>query len=70
MPKIIFMKYLPSCQDKIGPKTKNAQNLLKLGTYDISNKPVSILMSEIVYIKYLAIVKLKLVPKSKILRIY
>ena len=52
MSKIIFMKNLPPCQAKIGPKTKNAQNLLKFGTFDIPNMPISILMSKIIYMKY------------------
>ena len=31
---------------------KNAYNLLKLGTFDISNIPISILTSKIIFIKY------------------
>ena len=44
MSKVISMKHLPLL-GSIGPKTKNAQNLLKFGTFDISNIPISILMS-------------------------
>ena len=51
-------------------KIKSAQNLLKFGTLDIANMPISILMSKIIFMKHLRIVKPKLVPKSKMLRIY
>ena len=51
-------------------KIKSAQNLLKFGTLDIANMPISILMSKIIFMKHLPIVKPKLVPKSKMLRIY
>ena len=30
-----------SCYAQIGPKIENAQNLLKFGTFDISNIPIS-----------------------------
>ena len=43
---------------------KSAQNLLKFGTFDISNMPVSILMSKMIFMKYLPAVRFKL------LRIY
>ena len=36
------------------------------GAFDISNMLISILMSELIFIKYLPPVKLKLVPKLKI----
>ena len=45
---------------QIGPKIKNAQNLLKLGTFDISNMQVSILISKIILMKYLPHVRPKL----------
>ena len=43
---------LTTCQAKIGPKIKKAQNLLKFGSFDISNIPISILISKIMFIKY------------------
>ena len=52
------------------PKIKNAQNLLKSGTFDISSMPISILMSKTIFKKYLPPVRPKLVPKSKLRRIY
>ena len=35
------------------PKIKNGQDLLKFGTFDISNNPISMLMSKMVFMKYL-----------------
>ena len=43
---------------------------MKFGTIDISNISVLILMSKIIFIKYLPSVRSKLVPKLKVLRIY
>ena len=40
-----------------GPKIKNAQNLSKFGTSNISSKPISILMPKIIFEKYLQPVK-------------
>ena len=51
-------------------KIENAQDLLKFGTFDISNIPILILMWKIIFIKYLPPVWPKLVPKLKVLRIY
>ena len=79
MPKIIFMKHLPSVRPKLVPKLKmlnlvnialwikmkNAWNLLKFGTFDFSNMPISILMSKIIFLKYLTIIRPKLVSKPK-----
>ena len=53
MSRIIFMKYLPSVRLKLIPKIKNAQNLLKFGTFDISNMLISILVPKMTFIKYL-----------------
>ena len=65
------MKYLPpACQAEISPKIKNAQNLLIFCAFDISNIPIAILMSKLIFIKYLLTVKPKLVPKLRILRTY
>ena len=35
---------------RIGPKLENAQNLLKFGTFGISNMPISILMSKMLFL--------------------
>ena len=51
--KINSYEIFTTCQAQISPKIKNAQNLLKFGTFDISNMPVSILMSKITFMKYL-----------------
>ena len=64
MSRIIFINYLPPVRSKIGPKIKSAQNLLKFGSFDISNMPISILMSKMIFIKYLPVVSPKLVLKS------
>ena len=40
------MKYLPSVRPKIDPKLKNARDLLKFGTFGISNIPTWILISK------------------------
>ena len=40
-----------TCWVQIGPKIKNAQNLLKFGTIDISNIPISISMSKTIFTK-------------------
>ena len=70
MSKIIFIKYWTTCSAQIGPKIKNAQDLLTFGTFDISNIPIWILMSKVIFIKYLPLLWPKLVPKWKVLRIY
>ena len=57
--KIVFMKYLPP----FSPETKSAQNLLKFGTFGISNMSLSILLSKRIFINYLPIVEPKLAPK-------
>ena len=43
--------------------------LLKFGTFDISNILISFLMSKIIFVKYLLLVRPKLVAKLKVLRI-
>ena len=54
------MKYLPPvCQAHIGPKIENAQDLLKFDSFDILNISTSILMSKIIFIKYLPPVRPK-----------
>ena len=65
MSKIIFMK-----STQTGPKIKSTLNLLKFGTLHISNISISILMSEIIFIKYLPPVWPKLAPILKVIRIY
>ena len=59
------MQYLPPVRSKI----KNAQNLSKFGTSNISSMLISILMSKIIFMKYSPPVRPKLVPKLKMLRI-
>ena len=46
-------------------QNKSAWNLLKFGTTDVSNMPISILMLKIIFMKYLPIVKPKTSPKIK-----
>ena len=67
-----FQKLLliTTCKAQIGPKIKSAQNLLKFGTFNISNMPISSLNPKMILIKYLPPVRPKLVPKWKMLRIY
>ena len=67
---MIFMKYLPPVIYHHVPKIKNAQNLWKSGTSNISSMPISILMLKIIFKKYLPPDKPKLVPKLKMFRIY
>ena len=58
-----------TCSAKLFPKI-NAQDLLKFGTSDVSNISISILMWQIIFMKYLPPVRPKLVPKLKVFRIY
>ena len=51
-----------TCWAQIGPKIESTQNLLKFGTIDISSVTIFILMSKIVFIKYLLPVRSKMVP--------
>ena len=68
--KNYFYEILTTCSPQIGPKIENAQNLLKLGTFDIWNMTISILMLKMIFIEYLPPVRPKLAPKLKMLRIY
>ena len=70
MSKIVFIKYLPYFRLKLIPKLKNAQNLLKFVSFDISNIPIWILMSKIFLMKYLPPATPKLVLKLKVPRVY
>ena len=70
MSKIIFKKYFYRLLGQISPKIKNAQDLLNFGKFDISNILISIPMSKIIFIKYLPLVRPKLIPKIKVFRIY
>ena len=47
--KNIFINYLPIVKPQTGSKIKSTQNLLKFSTYNISNVPISILMSKMVF---------------------
>ena len=62
-----FMKYLPPFRPKLVPKVKMPQKLLKFGITDISNVPISTLVSKM---KYLTLARPKLASKLKLLRIY
>ena len=55
-----------TCLAKIGPKIKSTQNLLKFGTLEISNMPISILILKMIFIKYLPHVRPILVSKLKV----
>ena len=59
-----------TCYVQIGPKIKSAQNLLKFGTFDTSNMPISVLMSKTIFIKYLQNIRPKLVSRLKVPMIY
>ena len=61
---------MTTCYAQIGPKTNSVENLLKFGLIDISDMPISILMSKIYFMKYLPPVRPKLFPKLKMLIIY
>ena len=65
MSKMIFIKYLPpvSCWAQIRPKIKSVSNLLKLKIFDISNMQISLLMSKIIFVKYLPFARPKLAHK-------
>ena len=66
-----FYEILTTCQAQIGPKIKNTQNLLKFGSLDISNMPISILMQKMSFLSNIyQLLGPKLVPKLKMLRIY
>ena len=57
MSTINFMKSLSPVRPRFVPKFKNAQNLSKFGRFDILDIPISILMSRMVFMKYLAAVR-------------
>ena len=65
-----FMKYLPPAKSKLVPKLKMLRIYWNLGTFDISNIPILILMWKIIFIKYLPFARPKLVRNLKVLRIY
>ena len=46
------MKYLLPVRPKLVPKLKMFGVFLKFGAFDVSNIPISILMSKIILIKY------------------
>ena len=54
MPKNHFYEIFTTCQAKICPKIKSAQNLLKFGTFDISNALILILMPKFIFMKHLS----------------
>ena len=48
-----FYEIFTTSLAQIHPQIKSAQNLLKFGKFDISNMPISILMSKMIFMKYL-----------------
>ena len=58
---------MTTCYAQIGPKTNSAENLLKFSLIDISDTPISILVSKIYFMKYLPPVRPKLFPKLKMI---
>ena len=78
MSKIIFLKYLPPVRPKLVPNLKMLRIYWILGTFDISNIQIFILMSKIIFIKYVlntyyfheTLVQPKLMPRLKVLRVY
>ena len=46
------MKYLLPVRPKLVPKLKMLRIFLKFGAFDVSNIPISILMSKIILMKY------------------
>ena len=65
-----FYEIFTTCQAQISSKIKSVQSLLKFGTFNISKILILILMTKIVFIKYLPAVRPKLVLKLKIFRVY
>ena len=65
--KIIKNKKFTTCQAQMSPKIENAHNWFQFCIFDISNIPISILMSKIIFITP---VRPRLVPKLKMLRIH
>ena len=53
---------------QIGRKIKSAQNLLKSGTFDILNMRIWILISKMVFIKYLPPVRPKIKSTNSLLK--
>ena len=49
MSEMFFYELIAACQAQIGPKIKNALNLLKFGTSNILSVPISILMPKILF---------------------
>ena len=64
-----FYEVFITCWAQIAPKIKTALNLLKFDTFDITNIAISILMSEMIFMKYLPPVRFKLVQTLKVPRI-
>ena len=64
----IYEKFT-TCLAQIGPKIKSTQNLLKFGKFNISNMPISILMSKMVFMKYI-LLGLNWCQNKKMLKIY
>ena len=65
-----FFYIFTNCSTRISCKIENDQVLIKFATFHISNIPILILMSKIIFIKCLPSLRTKLFPKLKVLRIY
>ena len=63
-----FYEIFTTCQVQIDPKIKNTQNLLKFGRFDISNIPISILMSKFDFYEIFTFCQDKLTSRLKFLR--
>ena len=57
MSKIILMKYFPPARPKLVLKLKTLGIILKFGTFGISNIHISILVSKIIFLRYLPAIK-------------
>ena len=53
MSKLIFIRYLLPAKPKLVPKFKNTQKFVKFDTFAILDMSISILMSKMVFMKYL-----------------
>ena len=62
-----FYFIFTTCENQIGPKIKNAADLLKFGTFDIPNIPISI---KNFFFNIYHLFRPKLVSKLKVLRNY
>ena len=69
MSKMFFIEYLPIVKSKSVPNQKYSE-FTKIWLIAISNMPISILMTKIIFVKNLPPARPKFVPKLKVPRIY